>query len=122
MEKDISCKCDKKVVVPILVSDKVDFKTKCIIRNKERHSINTQGKDITFVNIHAPNMGFPGSSAGKESACNARDPSLIPGSGKSLGEGTGCPLQYSCLENPIERGAWQAIEHGVAKSQTQLSN
>ena len=62
------------------------------------------------------------SSAGKESACNARDPSLIPGSGKSLGEGTGCPLQYSCLENPIERGAWQAIEHGVAKSQTQLSN
>ena len=40
MEKDISCKCDKKVVVPILVSDKVDFKTKCIIRNKERHSIN----------------------------------------------------------------------------------
>ena len=99
MEKDISCKCDKKVVVPILVSDKVDFKAKCIIRNKERHSINTQGKDITFVNIHAPNMGFPSSSAGKESACNARDPGSISGSGRSPGGRHGNSLHCSCLEN-----------------------
>ena len=50
--------------------------------------------------------GFPGSSAGKESACSARDPDLIPGSGRSPGEGNGNPLQYSCLENPMDRGVW----------------
>ena len=53
---------------------------------------------------------------GKESACNAGDPSLIPGSGRSPGEGNGYPLQYSCLENPMDRGAWRATVHGVAKS------
>ena len=62
--------------------------------------------------------GFPGSSAGKESACNAEDPSLIPGSGRSPGEGVGYPLQYSCLENSMDRGAWQATVHGITKSWT----
>ena len=62
------------------------------------------------------------SSDGKESACNAGDPGLIPGSGRSPGEGNGNPLQYSCLENPISGGAWKATIHGVAKSQTQLNN
>ena len=66
--------------------------------------------------------GFPSSSGGKASACNAGDPGLIPGSGRSPGEGNGNPLQYSCLENPIDRGAWRAIVHGVAKSWTLLSN
>ena len=61
---------------------------------------------------------FPGGSDGKESACNAGDPGLIPGSGRSPGEGTGNPLQYSCLENLIDRGAWQAMVHGVTSSQT----
>ena len=61
-------------------------------------------------------------SDGKESACNAGDPASIPGSGKSLGEGNGNPLQYSCLENPKEREAWQTTVHGVTKSQTRLSN
>ena len=60
-------------------------------------------------------MGFPGSLDGKESASNAGDPSSIPGSGRSPGEGHGNPLQYSCLENPMDRGAWQATVHGVAK-------
>ena len=50
--------------------------------------------------------GFPDSSVGKEYACNAGDLGLIPGSGRSRGEGNGNPLQYSCLENPMERGAW----------------
>ena len=50
-------------------------------------------------------MGFPHSSVSKESACNAGDPSLIPGSGRYPGEGNGNPLQYSCLENPMDRGA-----------------
>ena len=58
----------------------------------------------------------------KESACNARgDPGFIPGLGRSPGEGHGNPLQYSCLENPMDRGAWWAIVHGVTKSRTRLS-
>ena len=60
-------------------------------------------------------MGFPGGSDGKESACNGGDPSSIPGLGRSPGGGHGNPLQYSCLENPMDRGAWQAVVHGVAK-------
>ena len=65
---------------------------------------------------------FPGGSEVKASTWNEGDPSLIPGSGRSPGEGNGTPLQYSCLENPMDRGAWQAIVHGVAKSQTRLSD
>ena len=61
-------------------------------------------------------LGFPGSSAGKESACNAGGPSSIPGSGRSPGEGNGNPLQYSCLENPMDRGACWATVHGIPKS------
>ena len=60
-------------------------------------------------------MGFPHSSVGKESACTAGDPVSIPGLGKSPGEGNGNLLQYSCLENPTDRGAWQATVHGVAR-------
>ena len=58
---------------------------------------------------------FPRSSVGKESACNAGDPGLIPGLERFPGEGNGNPLQYSCLENPTNRGAWQATVHGVAR-------
>ena len=54
----------------------------------------------------------------KASAYNEGDPGSIPGSGRSPGEENGNPIQYSCLENPMERGAWQAAVHGVAKSQT----
>ena len=59
---------------------------------------------------------------GKESTCNAGDPSLIPESGRSPGEGNGNPLQYSCLINAMDKIAWWATVHGVAKSQTGLSN
>ena len=58
-------------------------------------------------------MGFPGGSVGKESACDEGDPDSIPGSGRSPGEGNGRLLQYSCLENPMDRDAWQATIHGV---------
>ena len=61
------------------------------------------------------NMGFPGGSDGKESACNAGDQGLTPGSGRSPGVGNGYPLQYSCLENPMDRGAWQATDYGVPR-------
>ena len=56
-------------------------------------------------------QGFPGGSDGKESACNTGDQGLIPGSGRSPGEGNGHPLQYSFLENPKDRGAWRATVH-----------
>ena len=77
---------------------------------------------------------FPGGSDGKASAYNVGDPESIPGSGRSPGEGNGNPLQYSCLENPMDRGAWQAMDshgqepdrnltvHGVSNSWTQLSD
>ena len=61
---------------------------------------------------------FSGGSEVKASACNARDLASIPGLGRSPGEGNGNPLQYSCLENPMDRGAWLATVHGVTKSRT----
>ena len=66
--------------------------------------------------------GFPGGSEVKVSAWNAGDPGSIPGLGRYPGEGNGNPLQQSCLENPMEGGAWWATIHGVAKSQTRLSD
>ena len=71
--------------------------------------------------LNPEHPGFPGGSDGKASACNAGNLGLIPGSGRSPGEGNGNPLQYSCLENPMDRGAWWAAVHGVAKSWTRLS-
>ena len=65
--------------------------------------------------------GFTGGSDGKESACNAGDPGLIPELERSPGEGNGYLLQYSCLENSMDRGVWRATVHGVPKSWTQLS-
>ena len=62
--------------------------------------------------------GFPGGSEGKASACDAEDPGLIPGSGRSPEEGNGYPLQFSFLEKSMDRGAWWATAHRVAKSQT----
>ena len=62
-----------------------------------------------------PWKGFLGGSEGKESACNAGDPGPIPGMGRFLGGGHGNTLQYSCLDNPMDRGGWRATIHGVAK-------
>ena len=62
--------------------------------------------------------GFPSGSKGKESAYNVEDRGLIPGLRRSPGEGNDSPLQYCCLENSMDRGAWQAIVRGVAKSET----
>ena len=63
-------------------------------------------------------QGFPGGSDGKSSACNVGDLGSIPGLGRSPGEGNGNPLQYSCLENSMDGGAWWAAIHGVTKSWT----
>ena len=65
---------------------------------------------------------FPGGSDGKVSAYNVGDPGSIPGLGRFPGEGNGNPLQCSCLGNPMDRGTWKTTVHGVAKSQTRLSD
>ena len=76
-----------------------------------------------FIHLNYKNCDpVPGGSEVKASACNAADLGLIPGSGRSPGEGSGNPLQYSCLENPMGGGAWWATVHRVAKSGTQLSD
>ena len=66
--------------------------------------------------------GFPSGSVLKNSPANEGDVGSIPGLGRSLGEGNGKPLQYSCLGNPIDKGSWWAMVHVVAKSQTQFSS
>ena len=74
------------------------------------------------LSVTSDMQGFPGDSEVKPSASNTGDLGSIPGSGRSSGEGNGNPLQYSCLENPMDGGAWWATVHGVAKSRTQLSD
>jgi len=83
----------------------------------------SRGKNIKFgVNCGLSQISTPPSSAacsaGKESTCKAGDLGSIPGLGRSRGEGNGYPLQYSCLENPMDRGAWQAMIHGVTEWDT----
>ena len=75
-----------------------------------RHPAACQGF-LCFV-FAGPPVGFPGGAAVKASACNVGDLGSIPGSGRYPGEGNGNPLQYSCLENPMDRGAWRATVHG----------
>ena len=86
-----------------------------------QQSLPSGGNKMTERLFPAP-QGFPGGSEGKESACNAGDLGLIPGLGRCPGEGKGCPLHYSCLENSMDRGAWWATVRGVAKSLTRLSD
>ena len=88
-----------------------------------------ESQSQTWVNMYACMhticthlWGFPGGSDGKEFACNAGDLDLIPVSVRSSGEGNGNPLQYFCLEKPMDRGAWRATVHGVAKNQKCKSN
>ena len=78
--------------------------------------------NLLFALYVRPLLGFHGGSDKKESAFNAGELDLIPRSGRSPGEGNGYSLQYSCLENPMDRGAWQAIVHGVTKNQAWLNS
>ena len=71
-----------------------------------------------LLSHHKQEKGFPDGSVGKNSACNAGDLGLIPGLGRSSGEGNGYLLQYPCLGNPMHRGAWWAAVHGVTESDT----
>ena len=72
-------------------------------------------REVRIINLLKAGRGFPSGSMGKESACNAGDPGSIPGSGRSPGEGNGKPLQYSCLENPMDRAprGLQSMDHKV---------
>ena len=80
-----------------------------------------KGKQEFRIGGIATKRGLPYSWNGKESSCDAGDQDSIPGLGRSSGEENGNPLQYSCLENSLDREAWQATVHGVTKSQTWLS-
>ena len=85
--------------------------------------VKTQSRKIARDRLPTPVfMGFPGGSDGKESTCNVRDLGSVSGLGRSPGGGHDNPLQYSCLENSMDRGAWQAVVRGVAKSWTRLSD
>ena len=87
--------------------------------------LNNQLKCVQFdylKAIHTKFKGFPGGSDGKAFACNAGDLGLTPSLGRSPGEGNGYLLEYSCLENPMDRGAWWATVHGIAMSQTRLTD
>ena len=75
---------------------------------------------LSIVSIAVYTLGFSGGSDGEESVCNARDLGSVLGLGRYPGEGNSNPPQYSCLGNPLDRGAWWAMVHGVAKSRTQL--
>ena len=78
-----------------------------------------RSSSFPFVTVY---VGFPGGSDDKETTCNAGDPALIPGLGRSPEGGNDYPLQYSCLGNPMDRGTWRATVHEIAKSQTWLSD
>ena len=87
------------------------------------HASNLDWQSVNnFYKLIMDTHSFPGGSEVKKSACNAGDLGLIPGLGRSPAEGNGNPLQYSCLENPMEGGAWWATVHGVTKSWTRLNN
>ena len=75
-----------------------------------------------MIHLLVERSGIPGGSDGKESTCHAGDPGSMPGSRRLPGEGNGHPLQYSCPENPVDRGAWRAAVPGVTKGQTRLSS
>ena len=89
---------------------------------RSRHWLQTlASSEVGLRNLYW-HPGFPGGSEVKASACNVGDLGLIPGLGRSPGEGKGNPLQYSCLEDPMDGGAWWATVHRLPKSRTRLSN
>ena len=93
----------------------------CCVKSPADGALVSQPQDLNTASSSLLNC-FPGGSDGKESACNVGDQGSIPGLGRFPGGGHGNPLQYSCLENPMDRGAWRATVHEITKSWTQLSD
>ena len=109
--------------LPRTTSDRVDDAiTHIILSAQNVHGLKSQWLYVIRPILNIQIACAPWCSDGKESAFNAGNLGLISGSGKISGEGNGNPLQYSCLENPMDRGAWWATVHGVAKSGIQLSD
>ena len=111
----------KVIILHCSVSNACPFPLECKIQSWSLHC------SVLICNCKVYDLGkhshrLPWWLRGKETACQAGDSSLIPGSRRSSGGGHGNPLQYSCLRNSMERGAWRARVHGVAKSQTWLSD
>ena len=92
------------------------------LRQQTQCILNDFGMNLVISKSSNNCQDFPGGSDGKVSAYNVGDPGSIPGLGRSSGEGNGNPLQWFCLENPMDGGAWWATVHGVAKGGTRLSN
>ena len=93
----------------------------CFIKRNKVHVHTETDKNVRRIFLHNNNkLMTHGGSEVKASACSAGDLGSIPGLGRSPGEGNGNPLQYSCLENPMDGGAWWATVHGVAKNRTRL--
>ena len=107
----------------VLSEEKNTFFPPLILKTWESQEVkkNEEGKVCPDRYLGSP-LDFPGGSDGKASAYNTGDPGSIPGSGRSPGEGNGNPLQCSCLEKPMDGGAWWATVHGAAKSGTRLSH
>ena len=104
----------------IIMSMKLYFFLVLNLLSQTTSSVEYLSKYLLLICVHY--LGLPQWLSGKESACNAGDMDLIPGSGRSFRGGNSNPLQYSWLENPMDKGAWPATVCGVIKSQTQLTN
>ena len=102
--------------------DLMDTRKACWCGEAPQEHLRTRAKKFLLFLIGILSQGFPTGSEGKESAYNAGDLGLIPTSGRSPGEGSSNPFQYFCLENSMDRGARRNTVHGIAKSQTGLSN
>ena len=116
-KKNIKCKCRHPLTLV--------FRPEYIRSGQSEKEHPSQAGMLISEQIIFPSLSSTLSSCSsdsEESACNTGDLGFIPGSGRSPGEGHGNPLQRSCLENPMDRGAWRATVHGVAKSWTRLSN
>ena len=98
------------------------WSVKCELEGTSRRLIGSSGRETCNEKMERDIFGFPGDSAVKNLPANAGDVGLIPGLGRSPGEGNGNAFQYSCLGNPMGRGTWQATVHGVAKSRTWLKD
>ena len=109
---------------PLQLGDKLQVHNSCLF-GKKKKVVNSQGqmRGLYFAHHSLFEMytGFPGGSSGKESACQCSRHRFHPELGSSPGRGNGNPLPYSCLENPLDRGAWRAAGHRVTRSQTRLS-
>ena len=124
---------DQKAFIHFLIHWTNHLKTPCLSgpqrydREQGWHGLSSEHAltECLILGEYGRELGFPGGSEGKEPACgtgDTRDPGLIPGLGRSPGEGNGNPLQYSCLEKSMDRRAWRATVHRVAKSWTWLSD